>query len=200
MSSKIIAGTTSGTALNMSADTSGILEIQTGSGPTTAITVDAGQRTMFPTTIGVGGATPSTSGAGITFPATQSNSSDANTLDDYEEGTWTPTDASGAGLTFTINTTSTYTKIGNFVTAYCSVTYPATASAAQATFGGLPFVSASIGFGGGFNKYSTYPGTVIGACATSNTIIFAYTNQGVPLSNANMTTARIDYVISYRSA
>ena len=43
MSSKIIASTTSGTALNMSADTSGVLEIQTGSTPTTAITVDASQ-------------------------------------------------------------------------------------------------------------------------------------------------------------
>ena len=32
--------------------------------------------------IGVGGATPSTSGSGITFPATQSASSNANTLDD----------------------------------------------------------------------------------------------------------------------
>ena len=44
----------------------------------------------FTTTIGVGGATASASGTGITFPATQSASSDANTLDDYEEGTWTP--------------------------------------------------------------------------------------------------------------
>jgi hypothetical protein len=36
--------------------------------------------------------TPSSaSGSGISFPATQSASSDANTLDDYEEGTWTPT-------------------------------------------------------------------------------------------------------------
>ena len=32
----------------------------------------------------------SQSGTGITFPATQSASSDANTLDDYEEGDWTP--------------------------------------------------------------------------------------------------------------
>ena len=47
MSSKIIAGTTSGTALNMSADTSGVLEIQTGSTPTTAITVDASQNVTF---------------------------------------------------------------------------------------------------------------------------------------------------------
>jgi len=45
----------------------------------------------FTSTIGVGSATASASGAGITFPATQVASSDANTLDDYEEGTWTPT-------------------------------------------------------------------------------------------------------------
>ena len=51
------------------------------------------------TTLGVGAATPSASGAGITFPATQSASTDANTLDDYEEGTWTPNQ--GSGLTVT---------------------------------------------------------------------------------------------------
>ena len=28
--------------------------------------------------------------AGIVAPATFANSTDANTLDDYEEGTWTP--------------------------------------------------------------------------------------------------------------
>jgi hypothetical protein len=50
MSSKIIAGTTSGTALNMSADTSGILEIQTGSGPTSAVTVNASQNVGIGTT------------------------------------------------------------------------------------------------------------------------------------------------------
>jgi len=57
-------------------------------------------------TLGVGNANGSTSGAGITFPATQSASSDANTLDDYEEGTWTPT------LT---NATSYSTQVGRYV-------------------------------------------------------------------------------------
>ena len=47
MSSKIIAGTTSGTALNLSSDTSGQLEIQTGSTPTTAITVNSSQIVNF---------------------------------------------------------------------------------------------------------------------------------------------------------
>jgi hypothetical protein len=59
----------------------------------------------------------SQTGTGITFPATQSASSDANTLDDYEEGTWTPTltGFSGTGLT----ADATYTKIGRVV--YCAV-------------------------------------------------------------------------------
>jgi len=41
--------------------------------------------------IGVGATIPTTSGTGITFPATQGASTNANTLDDYEEGTWSPT-------------------------------------------------------------------------------------------------------------
>jgi hypothetical protein len=80
----------------------------------TAVTVDTGQRTKFPTTIGVGAATPSTSGIGITFPATENLSTNANTLDDYEEGTYTP-----AINQFTVSGTTTltgsYTKIGNIV-------------------------------------------------------------------------------------
>jgi hypothetical protein len=66
-------------------------------GGTAAVTVDSGQRTKFPTTIGVGGATPSASGSGIsgiyyeegTFPAAGTITVciliDANTLgDDYD--------------------------------------------------------------------------------------------------------------------
>jgi hypothetical protein len=73
----------------------------------------------FTTTIGVGGATASASGSGITFPATQSASTDANTLDDYEEGSWTPNisiSGSTTGIVLAV-TNGTYTKIGNCVTA-----------------------------------------------------------------------------------
>jgi len=90
------------------------------------------------TTLGVGAATPSASGAGITFPATQSASSDANTLDDYEEGTWTPSDQSGAGLTFTVSFAK-YTKVGRAVSIQGTITYPTTASTATAQFAGFPF-------------------------------------------------------------
>jgi len=74
--------------------------------------------------LSVGNTAPSTSGSGITFPATQSASSNANTLDDYEEGTFTPTVAFGGGTTGITYATQVgyYTKIGNFVWITLSVT------------------------------------------------------------------------------
>lgn len=72
---------------------------------------------IIATTMGVGGATPSGSGSGITFPATQSASTDANTLDDYEEGTFTPTIGgsapAGTGTYGTNGQIGRYQKIGN---------------------------------------------------------------------------------------
>lgn len=88
------------------------------------------------------GGTTTADGIGITFPATQSASSNANTLDDYEEGTWTPTDASGAGLTFT-DVTATYTKIGRMVFAQFALRYPSTANGSNSLIGGMPFAPAS---------------------------------------------------------
>lgn len=141
-------GVISGTAgLKSTGANDGALSIQTNG--SNAISISSGQRSTFPTTIGVGGATPSTSGSGITFPATASASSDANTLDDYEEGTWTPSDASGAGLSITFNNAS-YTKIGRLVYIRTStIVYPSTANASIATIGNLPFTNTSGNVGGG---------------------------------------------------
>jgi hypothetical protein len=101
------------------------------------------------TTISVGNATPSTSGAGITFPATQSASTDANTLDDYEEGTWTPVfQGSGGSIGSTAYSTrvGTYTKIGNVVTIGFTVVLSNKGSwSGDAYLSGLPFTSASNG-------------------------------------------------------
>ena len=66
-------------------------------------------------TVVVTGTTPTLNG--ITFPATQVPSANANTLDDYEEGTWTPvvTAATGSITSYTVQS-ATYTKIGRSVT------------------------------------------------------------------------------------
>lgn len=95
-------------------------------------------------TIGVGGATPSASGAGITFPATQSASSDANTLDDYEEGTWTPTLSFGTlstGITYGTQV-GNYQKVGKWVTITFNVELTNKGSATGgARVSGMPFVN-----------------------------------------------------------
>ena len=87
-----------------------------------------------------GGSTTAT-GTGIAFPATQSASSDANTLDDYEEGSFTPTiTPAGGAFTTLSNVFGIYTKTGNVVN--ISITYTITTigtASGAATIGNLPF-------------------------------------------------------------
>lgn len=60
------------------------------------------------------GQTPSFNG--IAFPTTQVSSADANTLDDYEEGTWTPTITGTGGAPASYGgQEGKYIKIGNMV-------------------------------------------------------------------------------------
>jgi len=66
----------------------------------------------------------------------------ANALGDYEEGAWTPTDASGAGLTFSnITKAGRYVKIGSLVFVSIYFNYPTTSNTSHALVGGLPFTS-----------------------------------------------------------
>ena len=86
----------------------------------------------------------------IKFPASQSASADANTLDDYEEGTWSPTlitDGGGQSVTYT-QQRGTYTKIGRVVTLSWYVGWSAfTGGSAGVRVGNLPFPSQSAGPG-----------------------------------------------------
>ena len=101
----------------------------------------------FASTIGVGGATAAASGAGITFPATQSASSDANTLDDYEEGSWTPTvRGSGTAGTYELQSVSgTYVKIGKQVTIIADINFAGSITGGGTGYlqiTGVPFANA----------------------------------------------------------
>jgi hypothetical protein len=92
------------------------------------------------TTIGVGAATPSASGSGITFPSSESLSTNANTLDDYEEGTWTPT--LGGTATYSI-ASGKYTKVGNSVFIQGIMTVTSIGTGSTSTISGLPYAGQS---------------------------------------------------------
>lgn len=100
----------------------------------------------------------------IVFPATQVASANANTLDDYEEGTWTPVlggDGGESGQTYTTQAGS-YTKIGNVCTALFFVTLSVKGTiTGNAVIKGLPFAS---------NAY--YAATTIGYWVTSTGFVF----------------------------
>src|SRR3990167_3839215 len=83
---------------------------------------------------------------GLQFPATQVAATGANVLDDYEEGTWTPTmtaDGGSSGQTYT-SRTGRYIKIGKLVTIYFSFELSAKGTlTGSLQVGGLPFTSDS---------------------------------------------------------
>ena len=82
----------------------------------------------------------------IKFPATQNASSDPNTLDDWEVGTWAP--SQGAGLTVVggFSSSGTYLKKGDEVTVWGRLTGGTTVATTAGTvaFGNLPFAAANL--------------------------------------------------------
>jgi hypothetical protein len=114
-------------------------------------TLHVGGNGLFTGNVGIGSATPTTSGSGITFPATQSASINVNTLDDYEEGTFTPTWVS-SGATFVYDANyrhGRYTKIGNtvYVSFHISTSeVPGGTITNALTISGLPFNSGNVDY------------------------------------------------------
>ena len=115
------------------------------------ITQNAGRYLLGVTSANANGGALQLSG-GITFPATQVAASDPNTLDDYEEGTWTPGQGTGVTVVGTFSSTGKYTKIGRIINyegiifGSTSVAYNSAGVTSIAT--GLPFTVASGGVNG----------------------------------------------------
>ena len=114
--------------------------------------------------VGIGITTPNANGgilqlsSGITFPATQVASADPNTLDDYEEGTWTPALVGTTAVAY-YNQSGKYVKIGRMVHVQgllqtSSQTFTSTAASLQIS--GLPFAPDDN------TGYSGTPGSVNG--------------------------------------
>jgi hypothetical protein len=113
-------------------------------------------------------------------------------LADYEEGNWTPTDASGAGLSLTI-VSATYTKVGRLVTLQAEITYTATASVLGAAISGLPFSAAVNGAG------SFYSGAAAGPIFQTATTLYPANTSGASVSNLTLSTTTLYLTVTYRT-
>lgn len=85
-------------------------------------------------------------GKGIDFSATANSSGTMTSelLNDYEEGTWTPSiDSSGGGAATGLTSSGSYTKIGNRVFVEGTATWTGHTGSGNFRVGGLPFTVAS---------------------------------------------------------
>ena len=173
--------------------------------------IDASGSVTLQGNISVGGAAPTTVGTGVTFPAAESASSNANTLDDYEEGGWTPvlTFVTNGTMTYTASSESgVYTKIGNVVT--CRVNLVLSAFTAGTASGqariSLPIQSANNNFtatvySSAFtNLFPTFASSANAASIVALSGITAINTAPAVITPANFTaTSSILFSITYRT-
>jgi hypothetical protein len=93
-------------------------------------------------TLSTGNLIIGTSGQGIDFSATPGTGT-SELLNDYEEGTWTPTLTSASGVCTVGTNIGKYTKIGRMVYFNCRLQFSTDASVGTSdlTIGGLPFAA-----------------------------------------------------------
>jgi len=169
---------TNGVSLRSSnASTDGQLIFSTAAAPDST----SGTARVYFNKFGVGLAAIPSSGTGISFPSAQDPSSDANTLDDYEEGTWTPSWSGGlTGVTYGSVRNGYYRKIGSVVHIWFGImTDGLTVTSSALNLSGLPFTAAS---GGGSNgtvnvwnatRWTSSP-PIVGQVDISSTLISFY--------------------------
>jgi len=143
-----------------------------------------------------------TSGKGIDFSITSHPAGmTSELLADYEEGSWTPTDDSGAGLSFTVYNAS-YTKVGRLVEIEAAIYFPATASVVGVKIAGLPFVSAPGDDNtGGLSISATNVGGNYYALISRNSSYFTInTNLDVSVTNVTYSSKVLKFFGFYHTA
>jgi hypothetical protein len=134
---------------------------------------------------------------GVVFPSSQILSSDPNTLDDYEEGTFTPniSFSTSGSPTYSFRT-GFYTKVGRQVTVIIVISFNDSTGSGNVTIGGLPFTSISTNYCRAVGSFLS--GGISGATdglqgqvpQSSSQVDLYYANAGAStrLTNSNTST------------
>ena len=183
---------TTGTAVRMTIDSNGTATIANG------LTLTDGNLVVA-------------SGHGIDFSATANSggSMSSELLDDYEEGTWTPTWHAGfTSLSYGLQRAS-YTKVGNVVSLQADFKFTGTSAGVALILTGLPFTSGSTGngfaAGSGTISYSTISTYANNSSPTlyvqqGNTYIYFYTSAGASVSsNSNASNDWLQFTAIYQT-
>lgn len=115
----------------------------------------------------------------VTSPATGATLTiaDGKTLS-YDEGNWTPADASGSGIVLQ-NIACSYAKIGRLVFAYGRFSIPINASAGLILISGLPYTVANTDYANNGTPVTALNGATTFALPAKNSTNFNLTNASV---------------------
>jgi hypothetical protein len=193
------------TAPNTSTDRTLTLPDSTATLATTDINSFTGD-----TTITSGDIVFATAGKGICLGVT--SNTDANTLDDYEEGTWTPVvkdDAGNTSPSITHNY-STYTKIGRMVTLtteLSSISSSGLTTTGDVRVYGLPFAVTTFGIGAvnmeNVDYKDSYTDTESVTTIAANTYVYFRVNrnnggsQGLEGGDLNSGSSGFSFTVTY---
>jgi hypothetical protein len=138
-----------------------------------------------------------TNAGGITFPATQVSSTNANTLDDYEEGNWTPVPVANSGSITSYTSSGSYIKIGTnvIVTGVFTLTNAGTGSSGM-TVSGLPFTPGTHSYGVVRETASTGTIYYVNARISDSALnLQTSTNGEVPVTTSLTYRFSVSYII-----
>ena len=129
----------------------------------------------------------STANKGVVIGAT--SNTDANTLDDYEEGTWTPSlsaSSSDPTVSYTSNRSGSYIKVGDVVHVMGRVnTTSVSGGSGNALISGLPFATGAernagaVGYISQVSNSSGYTTTGLNPDASASTMRIVQSGSGV---------------------
>lgn len=165
----------------------------TGTSAGNVVTLATGAALVAPALLDISGA----AAGQIKFPATMNPSADANTLDDYEQGTFSPTiegsTAAGVG-TYTFNF-GTYTKIGRLVHVSILMEWTAHTGTGNMRIAGLPFATgAAHAMLIAYANNLTITGVPVGLISGPSSIILMYAMNNGATSLLAMDTAATMYL------
>lgn len=133
-------------------------------------------------------------GGQIRFPVSQNASSDPNTLDDYEEGTWVPRlffGGVGSGIHYSTQS-GNYVKVGKMVTAQIYLTLSNKgASSGAASIASLPFTTGAFfqsfvcGYHQNLNAVTSLVGGYLTSGSTDMTLQYTVASSTTNMGDAN---------------
>lgn len=144
-------------------------------------------------------------GGAISFPATQVPYVNGNTLDDYEEGTWTP--SVGGNATYT-SQLGRYVKVGRLVFLSCQLIINSIGTGSATTVSGAPFTNANTVLTAGSAGYWTDLATNViflapriagGGTAITFSMTAASGATATDAPNVFQNSTRVDFTIVYEA-